>query len=377
MDLFSRSISSNYGGVPTDPVLWERHILNQQGAAYCRRTRSVRKFTVEGIPTFEAFQKEWEERHSCGMPAEGDSPVSVGFSVHEEDASHSSSPEPCMFEMSDLGEGPPSSKKAPVQPPSSGSSWPRHAHGSFRGCSPFISPRYSPYSSPKRTRKYASKDRCHQPPSSESFEETARRDRAKFHAQQQNPQHHGKHGRHRPSALPKREQFANAPQPRQTHHKMPDVRFTTNLYYQWREECDVQFQDKTAMSSIPTPPIPACVRCQQDAIIGRSAIPMTCIHSLETLFRGATKGPGNDPHDRNVYYRTLKEERNRWHTDRFGKCNAAFKPEIDKMSHLLFVQINELFVKEKGRLDGLRAAKEAAKAVHTPNNDKTMERKVW
>lgn len=345
MSLFSRN-NLNKPGQHVDPLSWEKHILNQQGA-YSRKSRNVRRYTVDDIQAFEDFEAGWHERQAKKAA------MKQGGPVHEPELSRSNSPEPCMFDFSDFTDDLPGSKKS-----SFNSSRAKHQFGSFRNSTFAVSPRYSPYNSPKQRRRFTAGDNHHHhhhtSGSTDSFEESVRHDKARF---QQNQQH-SRRPRPKPSALPKREQFLNTPQPfGRKYPSAANLRSTTNLYHQWYEECTAKLQDKGAMASIPPPPIPACGTCQQKAVIGCTEIPITCIHSMETLLRGATKGPGCNPHDGTAYVKILKEERNRWHTDRFGACKAEHKAEIEGTAQQLFVLINELFVKEKARLDRYSVAK--------------------
>lgn len=334
--------------IANEPSAWERHILAQQGAF--RRARPVRRFHVEGIPTYTEFKAKWEERHD---PRNADR--SQSGSEHDRPAV----PERDAFNVNDLRNDLPSSKRSSQNSSFSGARS-KHHPGSFRG-SPYISPRFSPFNSPKRPRRYPTTDRHNQSfGSTESFEETVRRDKARFYTQQQTSNSQNSRSRPRSSALPKREQFGNIPAPKPRAKTTPSSGSATSLYHQWHDACDLVLQDKASMTAIPEPPISACGTCQNTAIMSNTETPVTCVHSLETLFRVGAVAASCSSHDNTTYFKILKEERNKWHTDRFGMCKPEHKTQIEQVAQTLFVAANELYVKEKARLE-LLAEREAIK----------------
>ncbi|KAL1311012.1 hypothetical protein AAFC00_001230 [Neodothiora populina] len=377
MDLYSQNRLP--GGYPADPPAWERFILGQQDN--CQEPyRGSRRFTVEGIPSFESFQARHDGPH--------DRSVSGFSSGNCSTRSMSSSPEPSVFDMTDLRDDLPGSKRG-SQASSMTANRARHGYGSFRGSPLLASPRNSPLNSPKRARRFKreSSRHRHQPRgSTSSFEDGVRRDKARFFAQQQQDQYRnhrtGKQSRY--SAMPRREQFLNVPQ-QPYHQKRPSSlhpRSSMSLYHEWRQACDEQLREKSTMDFIPAPPIAACGRCQHLMLFDRTEHPPTCIHSLETLFRGATLDARVDPttapttaatpvifaDDKMTYLRILKDERNRWHTDRFGACKAEAKPAIEYKAKHLFVLTNELFEREKKRLDDKAEMQAAGACTHYPTD---------
>lgn len=334
--LFARNGASRETRAPLDPVSWERWILQQQGSLYS--VRNHRRHTVEGIPGFKDFQKDWEDRYAY-MAA-------YGTPIDEEDEPRSRASESNDFDPGDLGEGLRSSSKRSSQQ----SSQKRTKYQSkYSSPIPMYTGRYSSYNSPKRNR-FGSSDRgFHTISSTDSLADTARKDKARFYAEQQADKKNKR--RFHESALPPVEEFFRVQQPQAPSNKPQDLRTTSDLYRDWHESCTAALADKSTMTEIPTPPIPACSLCQRIAISSHLEIPLTCGHSMDELYRAAIEGSFAKSDSSPSYFQVLKEERNKWHTDRFSACKVEYKAKIQDMARLLFVATNELFIKEKARLD--------------------------
>lgn len=229
-------------------------------------------------------------------------------------------------------------------------------------------------------------------PEAFDFDAQLRRDKSRFHMsqQQQQQQEDAKRSRRRTyyeethpeqsrrSQMPKPEQFHNInppahPPPKKQQPSAANVD-TGSLYRVWHDECDEQFRNKVTMTSIPTPPITACGACSTTAACSSLPMPLTCAHGLETLFRsaisssnsaattktgvGATARGAGEKRD---YFTLLKQERNRFHTDRFSACPAGVKAVIERQARDLFIMIQELLKEERKRVIADEAMKARAR----------------
>ena len=137
------------------------------------------------------------------------------------------------------------------------------------------------------------------------------------------------------------------------------------------------------MTHVPIPSIPTCSECANASILGGQVVPIACSHSLDKVFRTAiTERPGSFAFSK-AYFAILKNERQRWHTDRFGACKPSVKSRIVADAQQLFILINDLFEIEKLRMveaaEMLPEHVPAHEPYHTPDYFKFRpdERNVW
>lgn len=375
MDLQYRGPYS-YAGLASITQDWEQQILNQQHAAQHHRQRKPirRRRVVPGIPQLNEFVADWEKRHNRKDQSDDDftepntlpdTAAGEATSDQEPHPSRSTSSGFRMFDFSDLDEGlrssnPNAYNRASCDSPRCAQLESPDAQSSLVKSSMSSYPENA-YSSPKRMRT----DRTFADRTSSiigstaSFRETILQDKIRWKQAPHSPRF--TRNRPRPSALPKPEEFRKVPQIPVFIDPEPISPGNPLVYHfvKWRRDCEEQLKDKATMTSIPPFPTKACDPCAQHAAMlafTPNAVVVQdlpfCVHSLEELFRAGAIPPQKDKHnpDKLAYLKILKEERSRWHTDRFGGCKPQFKDKIEKTANNIFVTVNELYENEKEEL---------------------------
>ncbi|GAB7346664.1 hypothetical protein MBLNU459_g1793t1 [Dothideomycetes sp. NU459] len=360
---------------PTDPSSWERQILDQQASS--------------GIPSYEDFVNSWHERfEGQRTPIEEDDggDASTPTKQSHEPADGSDTSPGGIFDMGSLKDKIQNKGASLPRPPLSpfvrGPGFPTRNQKPSTGRSPASAGNFP---SPKRGRDSAD-------PEAFSFADQVRWDRARFQQREESDRrnrrkthHSDAHARSsRKSQFPDAEQFHRTqPPPEQRKQPSATTIHHESMYRTWHDECDAQFRDKVTMTEIPAPPLGACASCSKDAVLSflsgptsttttTDPPPLTCIHSLETLFRSAIPissgtGGGGGGGSAPEYIDVLKAERNRFHTDRFSACPAAVKPAIERAAQQLFVMIHDLLTAEKKRLEAEQAMKARARNAPHPS----------
>jgi len=377
MDINSTSTGDFYpGGVPKGAVDWETYILNQQamfgGGASAPLSR--RRKTVVGIPNYGEFIRNYEDRAS-----------------EQRRRSRKDSHQPPYDDKDDLSHDnvhfgndslPPSFSSTTSSNATKRSS--AHVPLSKKQFTP--SSRHSRHGSnsrPKLPESFMSAPDVPLPDSPETFKRKIYEHKAHFYASQK--QRNQSRPRHK--SLLSSYLWEHPPQPVQVPPPQPPAESNghtpVTIYALWRQDCDEQLKDKSTMTHIPVPPIPTCSECANASILGGQPVPIACGHSLDKVFHTAIIERPNSFAFSKAYFAILKGERQRWHTDRFGACNAKVKPRIMADAQQLFILINDLFEIEKLRM--VEAAEmipdhvPAHEPYHTPDYFKFRpdERKVW
>jgi hypothetical protein len=377
MDINSVTSGDFYpGGIPKRAAEWEAHILNQQAmfGGPANAPLSRRRKTVVGIPNYAEFIRDYEDRaserrrrarkdsHQSSYDDQDDlSHNNVHFGDDSLPPSFSSTASSNATKFSSTHV--PLSKK-PFTPGS------RHSrHGSN--------------SRPKLPESFMSAPDVPRPDSPETFKRKIYEHKAHFYASQKQRNH----SRPRHKSLLSSCLYEHPPQP--VHVPPPKPSAETNghtpitVYALWRQDCDEQLKDKSAMTHIPVPPLPPCSECTNASILGGQPAPFACGHSLDKVFRTAISDrPGTFAFSK-AYFAILKGERQRWHTDRFGACDPAVKSRIMADAQQLFILINDLFEIEKLRMvetaEMIPEHVPAHEPYHTPDYFKFWpeERRAW
>lgn len=377
MDLNSTGSGDFYpGGIPKGAADWEAHILNQQAmfGGSNRAPLSRRRKTVDGIPNFGEFLREFEDRaKEQRRSARKDS-----LQTHDEDKddlSHNNvhfgtdSPPPSYSSTtSSVG----TKLSSPRVPMSKKLFTPGSRHS-----------RHGSASRPKLPESFMSAPDVPRPDSPETFKRKIYEHKAKFYASQKQRNH----SRPRHKSLLSSCLYEHPPEPvpvppSQPHAEL-DGSIPVTMYALWRQDCDEQLKDKSVMTHVPAPPLPTCSECANASILGGQPVPITCGHSLDKVLRtGLNERSGSFAFSK-AYFTILKSERQRWHTDRFGACNPSVKSRIVADARQLFILINDLFEIEKLRMvDAAEVIPEhvpAHEPYHTPDYFKFRpdERHAW
>lgn len=360
--------------VPSSAAAWEQAVLAEQDSI--RRDRPIgRRRTVAGIPEWHEFVNDWHDRYDGHHdPIEEDegsrsgTPTTRPFSRAESTVSQDG-----MFDMSSLGDKIQHKASLPRTPKST----PRRKLATPRSKlqSPKITASRLRSPDPSRSCQSPKRGRDSVEPEAFDFETQVHCDKANFYTsqqQQQSQQEEAKRSRRktyhedaypdffRRSQMPSPEHFRKAdPSPKPRKPTPAANADPASLYRAWHDECNAAFRTKATMTSIPVPPIPACGACTTTAVCNGNPEPSICMHGLGTLFRSAITAPsksgaGTGSSD---YFTLLKEERNRFHTDKFSTCSAAVKANIEREAQDLFIMIQELLKAEQKRMIAEEAMK--------------------
>ncbi|CAD0094726.1 unnamed protein product [Aureobasidium mustum] len=380
MDINSTGSGERYrGGIPKDAADWEAFILNQQdmigGNPHAPPSR--RRKTVVGIPNFGEFLREFEDRASEQRRRTSARKDSHYTAYDDKDElSHNNmhfgnDSLPPSFSSTASSIGTKRSSTHVPMPKKQFTPGSRHSrHGSA--------------SRPKLPESFMSAPDVPRPESPETFKRKIYEHKAKFHVSQQKQRNHS---RPRHKSLLSSCLYEHPPEPIIVPRPQPPVdsneHIPVTMYALWRQDCDEQLKDKPAMSHVPVPPVPTCSECANASILGGQPVPITCSDSLDKVFRsGINEKPGSFAFSK-TYFKILKGERQRWHTDRFGACNPSVKSRIVADAQQLFILINGLFESEKLRMveiaEMIPEHVPAHESYHTPDYFKFRpdERHAW
>jgi hypothetical protein len=322
------------GGIPKDPAKWEAYMLLGEQAMF-GAPLSKRRQTVIGIPNLADFLQGHEERTRERMRRQN---TNHSLPDDKEDFTHNTIHFGDDFLPPSL-----SSTTSSIKCSSSHASLSRKQHASAARHA-----RHTSSSRPKLPEAYASAPEVPRPESPETFKRKIHEYKAHFYASQRT------HSRPRHKSLLSSvlsDQPAQVLPPKPPPPPPPQPGLTPVTHYAlWRQDCDQQLMNKSTMTHIPAPPISACSECANNSILGGQPTPIACSHSLDKILRTAiTERPGSFAFSQ-AYFKILKSERQRWHTDRFGACNHRFKSRIEAHAQQLFILISDLLELEKLRM---------------------------
>ena len=377
MDINSTSAGDRYpGGIPKGAADWETYILNQQamfsGGNHAPLSR--RRKTVVGIPNYGEFIRSYEDRASeqrrRSRKDSHQSPYDDKDDLSHDNVHFGNDSLPPSFSSTASSNA---TKRSSTHVPLSKKQFTPGSRHSRHGSN----------SRPKLPESFMSAPDIPPPDSPDTFKRKIHQHKAHFYASQKQRNH----SRPRHKSLLSSCLYEHPPQPVPApppqRPTAPNGHTPVTTYALWRQDCDEQLKDKSAMTHVPIPSIPTCSECANASILGGQVVPIACSHSLDKVFRTAiTERPGSFAFSK-AYFAILKNERQRWHTDRFGACKPSVKSRIVADAQQLFILINDLFEIEKLRMveaaEMLPEHVPAHEPYHTPDYFKFRadERNVW
>ncbi|KFY22844.1 hypothetical protein V491_02697 [Pseudogymnoascus sp. VKM F-3775] len=102
-------------------------------------------------------------------------------------------------------------------------------------------------------------------------------------------------------------------------------------FIRWERDCDIAFRNKGSMTKFPFPPLPRCTDINCVAFTESPA--PACKHNVKQFLKSSG----------HFTMEFLKDEKNRWHEDRFTLCRDDLKPQFRRLANSLFVILNPLY----------------------------------
>lgn len=132
--------------------------------------------------------------------------------------------------------------------------------------------------------------------------------------------------------LQKEEEERQEQRRQQAEESQQQVDAERKIYRQWQKRCEALLSCRNTMTGFPDPPFwPCTAGCRDNEIL------KACRHSIERLYRGSGSSLGE----------VLKQEKIRWHPDRFAKCPAPSREHIVAKATEMFKIVQVLLEDER------------------------------